>query len=333
MSVIKREFGKLNVEEVFEYALVGASLEARVLTYGATISKIIFDSRDMVLGFKDLDGYLANDSYIGATVGRFANRIKNGCFSIGGKDYQVTCNEKGRGHLHGGKIGFDKKIWSAEIIDDGDRPSVRMNVGACDGEEGFPGNITVSVTFTVNDSGLSIEYSAVSDADTLFSPTNHSYFTLGNPKVTHDSLVHLESSFYTPVGDGFVPDGSVIPVKNTAFDFLTSARVRDAITSDDPQIKLAGGLDHNFALDHKEGEYAVAAKVTAPDGTTMVCSTDRPGIQIYTTSFGAGDELVETICFETQGFPDAPNHASFPSAVLRADTPFYSKTEYAFGKE
>lgn len=331
MSIEKEAFGAAE-----KYTIRGAAdLSVSVLTYGATVQAVHYKGVDVVLGYNSLKDYQKMGGYLGATVGRCANRIAGGKFTLNGVEYNVGCNEEGRGHLHGGKIGLDKKIWRAEPLSGS---ALRLTTVLADGEEGYPGELRVSVLFEVKENALRITYEALCDRDTVFNPTNHSYFNLngqnGAPITNH--LLEIYANAYTPVDDFLIPTGELRPLKGTAFDFTAAKPIGRDIDAEDPQIRLGGGYDHNFCL-RGEG-FRLAAAATSPvTGFRMECFTDRPGLQVYTGNYlenpvGKSGAIGKRqgFCFETQAYPDAPNHPAFPSATLPAGKPFRSVTEYRF---
>lgn len=331
MSIEKTAFG---VAE--KYTIRGnGELDVSILTYGATLQSIRYRGVDVALGYNDLEGYKTMDGYLGATIGRYGNRIAEGKFTLNGVQYDVGCNESGRGHLHGGKIGLDKKIWRAEILGGN---ALRMTTALADGEEGYPGAMDISVTFTVEGNDLQIAYEATTDKDTVFNPTNHCYFNLngqdGAPITNH--LLTLNAPAYTPVDEKLIPTGELRPVQGTAFDFTVAKPIGQDIKSADPQIQLGLGYDHNFVL-AGEGLRQAAVAESPDTGIRMECYTDMPGIQFYAgcclnNPQGKSGPMgqFQGFCLETQCYPDSPNHPSFPTTVLKAGRVFRSVTEYRF---
>ncbi|MCL2488634.1 MAG: galactose mutarotase [Oscillospiraceae bacterium] len=344
MSIVKSGFGRLaDGREIDKYLLTGAGgLSVSLITYGAAIQQLIFADTDLVLGFDTLEGYVAGNSYQGATIGRYANRIAEGRFPLNGKTIQVGYNEKGRGCLHGGIEGFESKVWEAAIISDGDEPSMVFTYLSPDGEEGFPGNLDTAVTFTVTaDNILRIAYTAATDADTVCSLTNHAYFNLGGYASGDilDTVLTIRGDAVTPVSEKMCPTGEIRPVDGTIFDFRTSKPIGQDVFADDEQIKIGNGYDVNYVLSDSGFRQAVTAR-SPKSGIKMTISTDLPATQFY-----AGGTLSEKqgkggnplcrfqgFCFETQFYPDAPNQPHFPSPLLRAGERFRSVTEYKFEK-
>ena len=331
--------------EIYEYVLQGAGgLRLSVLTYGATIRSLVFDGKDLVLGYDRLEDYVADDtSYLGATVGRYANRIAGGRFTLDGVTYDVGCNERGRGHLHGGAKGFSKQVWQAAVTSDGGAPSVRMTYRSADGEEGYPGALDVAVTFTVTeDDALRIRYEAAADRDTVLNLTDHSYFDLNgwDGGDILDTVLTIYADKITAVDDQLIPTGEMLPVQGTPFDFRTGKPIGRDLDAADEQLRLGGGYDHNFVLGMDRRQRLAATAYAPRSGIWMECRTDMPGMQLYTsnslhTATGKGGRPLyehQGLCLETQFFPDSPNQPAFPSAVLRGGERFTSETSYRFFK-
>lgn len=320
--------------------------EATITTYGARVVTLKMPDKagkfdDIVLGFDNLDGYLQTPPppYFGATIGRYGNRIAGGKFKLDGKTYTLAKNN-GANSLHGGKIGFDKVTWAAKP---GNGASVAMTYVSKDGGEGYPGNLTATVTYTLTDNNeLQIEYSATTDKDTVVNLTNHSYFNLAG-QGEGDILGHvvmIDADRFTPVDKGLIPTGELKPVDGTPFDFRKPTPIGDRIDAQDPQIALGPGYDHNFVLNHAGSSLALAARVTEPKtGRVMEVLTTEPGLQFYTSNFldgtlkGVGGKVYprrSAFCMETQHFPDSPNHPSFPSTMLKPGETYHSETVYRF---
>lgn len=315
-------------------------LSASFITYGAILTNLVFEGKDVVLGQTSLEDYLPAIGCIGITVGRYGNRIAKGKFALNGVEYDVGCNEAGRGHLHGGFEGFDKRVWTVTDLCEN---SVEMQLVSPDGDMGYPGELTVWVRFTLeDDNSLAISYRAVSDKDTVFNPTNHAYFNLngfdGGDILDTELCIHAET--ITPVDELLIPTGERMPVDGTPFDFRTPKPIGRDIGGDHPQIAIGGGYDHNFCIaDTCEYRHAVSA-YSPRSGIRMDCYTTEPGVQLYTANFlesdfGKGGPLFQHqgFCLETQHFPDSPNQPTFPSTVLKAGETFESFTRYRFTKE
>ena len=340
-------FGKTKDGEAVEIFTLRnfAGLKARVMTWGATLVSMETPDRkgamaDITLGFDSLDGYLGSHPFFGSTAGRYANRIAKGKFTLDGKEYTLATNN-GANHLHGGIKGFDKKNWSAEVPDYPNR--VRFSTTSPDGEEGYPGTVKASVTYTLTeDNELSIDYEITTDKPTVVNLTNHAYWNLAGAG-EGDILGHeltLHASRFTPVDDGSIPTGKIEPVADGPMDF-TKAKT---IAKDFAQMTgTPGGYDHNFVIDHEHAKttnWNPVAEVHDPkSGRVMKISTTEPGIQFYTGNYldgtitGKGGKVYSKnfgLCLETQHFPDSPNKPQFPSAVLRPDTTYRSTTTHTF---
>ena len=251
MSIKIEPFGTLPTGEAVErYVLTGSGgLTAGLITYGATVQQLLFDGRDLVCGYDDLTGYLTGTSYQGATIGRYGKRNANGRFTLDGMEYDVGCNENGAAHLHGGANGFDKRLWHATVVSDGNEPSVTFARLSQNGEEGYPGNLAVSVTFTVTaDNALTIEYTAKTDAPTVVNLTNHSYFELDGTGDVRGTILWIDGDAISPVDESLIPTGQWLTVTGTPFDFREPKPIGRDIEEDHPQLKLGGGYDHNFLL-------------------------------------------------------------------------------------
>lgn len=347
-SCTKRPFGVLpDGRAVDIFTLTNSSgMIVAITTYGATVVSIQVPDKngetgDVALGFDTLEGYLQEgNQFIGATIGRFANRIARGKFTLNGKEYTLAINN-GVNHLHGGPLGFDRVLWSAEDPVDRNDAKVTMTYQSPDGEEGYPGNMNVSVTFTLTDENeLRFDYTAVSDADTLVNLTNHSYFNLNGEGSILGHQLRLNASKYTPIDETSIPFGSIDSVTGTPFDFTQSAAIGDRIDDpDDGQIKNGCGYDHNFVCD-TDGGLSKIATVHSPDtGRVLDVLTTEPGVQFYSGNFLNGTLTGKQgivyrkrngFCLETQHFPDSPNQPSFPDTTLKANEKFTSTTIYRF---
>ncbi len=322
--------------------------EVQILNFGATIISVKVPDRDgrvgeVTLGLPDPEGYLGEHPYLGGTIGRFANRIAEGRFSLDGKDYQLATNN-GPNHLHGGKEGFNCQYWTGEWTEEREGRSVRLSRTSPEGEEHYPGTLNVQVSFSLSDDDvLAIEYRAETDAPTIINLTNHSYFNLtGDPsKDVLGHLVQIYADGFTPVDEHQIPLGDIRSVQGTPFDFRIPKSVGRDIDADDEQIRRGPGYDHNFALHGRKGDLEPAAWVYDPvSGRTMAVRTTEPGIQFYSGNFldgtvegrdGVPLQRRHALALETQHFPDSPNQPAFPSVVLRPGDVFHSVTTYAFG--
>ncbi len=351
-STAKMDFGKTpDGTPVERYTLSHGKITAKVMTYGAILTELDVPDRegksgDVVLGFDSLAGYLAEHPYFGATVGRVANRIGGAKFTLDGKDYALAANN-GPNTLHGGLKGFDKAVWKAEEVSGAAGPAVKFTYRSKDGEEGFPGNLDVAVTYTVLEDGVRIDYTATTDKATPINLTNHSYFNLAGP-ASGTILKHqlqLAADRYTPGDAGMIPTGKIATVKGTPLDFtaLTTIGERIAQIPGDPAAKDPGGYDHNFVLPPGDpSQVRFAAKVFEPStGRLMTVLTTEPGIQFYTGNFldgtvkGKGVTYAkhQAFCLETQHFPDSINQPSFPSTVLKPGQTYRTTTIYRFATQ
>lgn len=353
-AVEKRSFGKTPDGAVIDmYVLKNKNgFEADVINFGAALVSLRVPDRsgnlaDVVLGYKDIDGYVNDKAFLGATIGRYGNRIANGTFTLNGKTYQIPKND-GNNSLHGGAKGFNKRVWTAHEVTAPNAQAVRFSYLSKDGEEGFPGNLNVEVTYSVtNDNALRIEYSATTDKDTVLNLTNHSYFNLAGEGRGGDALRHeltLHADRFTPVNSTLIPTGELRPVKGTPFDFTTSTAIGARIDGDDEQLKFGKGYDHNWVLNSGKGSgLFLAAEVHEPEsGRVLQVLTDQPGIQFYSGNFldgsihgksGTPYNHRSAFCLETQHFPDSPNHPNFPSTVLKPGQRFHSVTMYKFSSK
>jgi aldose 1-epimerase len=344
-GVTKTDFGKADGKPVELYTLTNAKgMKATVMTYGATMTGLWVPDRDgkladVVLGFDDLQGYLKDHPFFGSTVGRVANRIAKGKFTLDGKEYKLFVNN-GPNTLHGGKKGFDKQIWTATPVPVKDGAAIKFTYTSPDGEEGYPGKLTASVTYTLTkDNELKLDYEATTDKATPLNLTNHSYFNLAG-QGTGTILGHeltLEADKYTPPDDTLIPTGEIKTVKGSPLDFTTPHTIGERIgqLKGDPR-----GYDHNFVLNAGGKKLASAARVREPkSGRVMEVLTTEPGVQLYTSNFldgklkgkgGVAYPQYAALCMETQHFPDSVNHANFPSTILRPGETFRSTTMYRF---
>jgi len=329
-----------------QYTLKNQSgMEVRVATYGARVTSIKVPDRegnfaDVVLGYDAVESYQTAEKkpYFGVTVGRYGNRIAHGRFTIEGAAYQLECNN-GPNHLHGGVVGFDKVEWKAEPIKNG----VRFSYLSKDGEEGYPGNLDVTVTYTLSDeNGLRIDYYATTDQPTPINLTNHSYFNLageGAPSVL-DQILMINADAFVPIDPASIPLGPLAPVEDTPFDFREAKPIGRDIDRKDEQLANGQGYDHNFVLNKDNQELSLAATLFDPaSGRFMEVLTEEPGIQCYSGNFLNGTLVGKSgrayarrsaICLETQHFPDSPNHPDFPNTILRSGEEYETQTIYRF---
>ncbi len=344
--VQRSEFGRLeDGRTVDRFVLREDGLEVSVLAYGATIQAVRVPDRDgevadVVLGFDDLAGYLGAHPYFGATIGRFANRIGRARFALDGVEHRLPAND-GPSCLHGGTVGFDHHLWSAQH---GPGESVQLRHTSPDGDMGFPGELTATVTFTVTGQDLRVDYTAQTDRPTVVNLTNHSYFNLAASAAPVDRHeVRLAASRFTPVDQDVVPTGEVAEVAGTPLDFRSFRPIGDALGESHEQLRRAKGLDHNWVIESDaRGEPRLAAEVReAATGRSLQVWTDQPGVQFYTgnlldgTVTGKGGRVYrkgDGFCLETQHFPDSPNRPSFPSTVLRPGETYRTTTVFRFGR-
>jgi aldose 1-epimerase len=331
VGITEKHFGVANGREVSLYTLTNErGFEVSITNYGGAVVSLLAPDRngslgDVVLGFETLAEYVTNPRYFGGLIGRHANRIGLGRFSLNGKQYQLTQNN-GANHLHGGFRGFDKRVWN---VTDVGSDCLRLEYSSADGEEGYPGNLPAVVTYKLSDPyQLEIEYRATTDQDTIVNLTNHSYFNLagGGSILGHELM--LNAGGFTPVSDDLIPTGEIAAVENTRMDFRKSRPIAE------------GGYDHNFALSDHDGSLKLAARLRDPvSGRVLEILTTEPGIQFYSGNFlngsfsGKGGTIYHQytgLCLEPQHFPDAPNHPNFPSTVLRPDEVYRHDSVYRF---
>jgi aldose 1-epimerase len=328
-------------------------IEIRTTSYGAILVSISTPDRsgriaDIALGFDSLDGYLTRSRYFGAVVGRYGNRIAGGRFMLDGRTIQLATNS-GANHIHGGVKGFDKVLWHGEPFARVGAMGVTFSYASPDGEEGYPGTLRTTVTYTLAQNELVADFTATTDKTTIVNLTQHSYFNLSGEG--HDTVlgheVMLNADRFTPVDAAMIPTGELGPVDSTPFDFRRPTAIGARIDADHPQLKLALGYDHNFVLngdsgpiDSAQGKLRLAARVVEPtSGRTLQVDTTEPGVQFYSGNKLAGVAgkarhsygRRSGFCLETQHFPDSPNHPHFPSTVLRPGDIYRSRTVFTFG--
>ncbi|HKI77703.1 MAG TPA: aldose epimerase family protein [Ignavibacteriaceae bacterium] len=342
----KKLFGKLeNGEEVYMYTLKNKNgMKAEITNYGATVVSLLAPDKngkmeDVILGYDSLKSYENGTSYFGAIVGRYGNRIGKGRFSLEGKEYQLTINN-GENHLHGGTVGFNKLLWKTDTFDDN---SVKMTLVSPNGDQGYPGKITLTVTYTLTDNNeLRIEYSGTTDKPTILNPTNHCYFNLtGNPENTilnHELKINAEK--FTPVDEGLITTGELADVNGTPMDFRTPVPIGKNINNDFQQLIFGKGYDHNWVINNYNGNVREAAIVYDPSsGRVLEVLTDQPGIQFYSGNFLDGSEIGKGgihyqhrtgFCLEAQHYPDSPNKNNFPTVELKPGKIYTQSTIYRF---
>lgn len=336
------DWGKDGEKEVSIYTLRNKSgMTVELTNYGAAVVSLSVPDRDgqqrnIVLGHNDLASFKKENGYFGAIVGRYGNRIGGSSFEIDGQTFNITSNE-GDNQLHGGPAGFDKMVWKGEIAD---KSSIVFKLKSPDGDQGYPGNLDVQVTYRLQDNNtLDIEYQATTDKATHVNLTNHMYFNLngeGSGSIL-DHELKLNASKYTPVAEGLIPTGELLAVAGNPFDFRSSTKIGLRIDEDHPQLSLGGGYDHNWMLDG-EGYREAATSYSAASGIVMKVYTEEPAIQFYTGNFlegtldrnGKPHAKRSAFCLETQHPPNSPNQANFPSTLLQPGEVYKTKTSYGF---
>ncbi|MFD7446357.1 aldose epimerase family protein [Streptomyces sp. NPDC059909] len=324
----------------------GSGVHAEIITYGGILHALgvpdtAGDTASVVLSLASVDQYAEKSSYFGALIGRYANRIAHGRFTLDGATYHIPVNDRGHA-LHGGPEGFDTKVWQATSAADGDSTAVRLTLHSPDGDMGFPGALDMTVTYALDVSGtLSVEYTTVTDRPTVVNATNHAYFNLAGGGDILGHTLQVDAPAYLPVGTDGIPYGPIADVTGTAFDLTSPQLLGDRLLAADDQVRQAEGYDHCWVLAAEDdGELRRAARLIAPAATrVMEVWTTEPGVQVYTANQldgtlmdGAGRShgRHSAVCLETQHFPDTPNRPDFPSTVLRPGTTGYSRTEFRF---
>lgn len=345
MKVVKDKFGELNGETVYSFTLENRNgMKVTCITMGCIITEILVPDKygkleNVVLGFDDVESYLKDSPYFGAVCGRVAGRISNGRFELDGHTYELPKNDQ-HNHLHGGPNAFDQKLWNAKEIGDHNLVGVEFSYNSKDGENGYPGNVSVKITYTLNDQNeFMITYKATTDKNTLINLTNHSYFNLsGNLKddITSHNL-RVNSNEILELNDNVVPTGKFMDVTNTPFDFREEKRIGEVISSTHEQIKLVGqGIDHPFILnDHQNEEIMLTDEKS---GRKLIVETDQQSVVIYTSNMlgdtfnirGIKARNYMGICLETQGLPDSINHPQFTPCILQVGEEYNTSTTYKF---
>jgi aldose 1-epimerase len=341
----RKPFGKSPTSaELFTLTREGAPT-VRITNQGGHIVSILAPDRtgavaDVSLGYADFDGYLKSAGFIGATIGRYANRIAKGAFTLDGKKYTLAINNAPNA-LHGGPTGFDTRLWSARVVSGPDGDALELTYVSKDGEEGYPGALTAKVVFSLRgDGGLVMDYSATSDAATIVNLTNHAYFNLageGAPTIL-DHELQVEADAFTPVDATLIPTGEIRPVEGTPFDFRKPVTIGARIDAADEQLQRGRGYDHNFVLKGKAGELRLAARVVEPkSGRVLEVLTTEPGLQLYSGNFLDGSIIGKNgkphvnrsaFCLEAQHYPDSPNRPEWPSVVVRPGQTYRQTTVY-----
>lgn len=349
MKLEKQPFGTTEDGTAIDrYTLSNANgMKVQITNYGGIVTSILVPDKngklaDVVLGYDNLEGYLKNNPYFGCIVGRYGNRIARGKFKIDGKEYSLATNN-GPNHLHGGLKGFDKVVWTAKEIRSQQTVGLELSYWSKDGEEGYPGNLAVTVAYTLsNDNALRIDYQATTDQPTICNLTNHSYFNLkdagATPILDHELL--LDADYITPVDSTLIPTGKLQPVAGTPFDFRTPTTIGARIDAEDEQLRFGRGYDHNFVLNGQLGTLRRVGKLSEPtSGRLLEIWTTEPGIQFYSGNFLDGSitgkngtvyQFRHGLCLETQHYPDSPNQPNFPTTILKPGEKYQTTTIYKF---
>lgn len=345
--ISKAPFGKTkDGKDVEIYTLTNSrGSEARIITYGGAVVSLTMPDKqgklgDVVLGFDSIGNYERHTAFFGALIGRYGNRIARGKFTLDKHEYALATNN-GENHLHGGVKGFDKVVWTAKPSTDKSGAHLELSYLSVDGEEGYPGNLKVSVVYTLTeDNQLKIVYSATTDKETVVNLTHHSYFNLAGTGDVLDHRLMLNADRYTPTDAGSIPSGVLAKVEGTPFDFRKETAIGARIAQDNEQLKFGKGYDHNWVLSRKGTGVELAARVFDPaSGRVMEVLTTEPGIQFYSGNFldgsvpgkaGKAYPYRSGFCLETQHFPDSPNHSNFPSTVLKPGQKYSQTTIYKF---
>jgi aldose 1-epimerase len=351
-SITKAAFGKTPDGTPVEiYTLRNSKgMEAQIMTYGGIVTSLKTPDKsgkfaDVVLGYDNLEGYLKTSPYFGALIGRYGNRIAFGKFTLDGQTYTLATNN-GVNSLHGGLKGFDKVVWKVKEAEVGEHgPELELTYFSRDGEEGYPGNLSVQATYTLReDNALQIKFKATTDKKTVCNLTHHSYFNFAGSGDVLGHVVYINADKFTPVDSGLIPTGELRPVAGTPFDFLTPANIGSRINNtNDEQIQLGHGYDHNWVLNKKSNELSLAARVSEPiSGRTMEVWTTEPATQFYTGNFLDGTitgksgwtyQFRNGFCFEPQHYPDSPNHPEFPTTELKPGQTYQNTIVYKFSAE
>ena len=352
MNMERTRFGETqDGEEIHLYRLTNSDgLRVEIITYGAIIVSMEVPDRDgkladVVLGFDTLPGYLETHPYFGAVVGRYANRIAKGQFTLNDVEYTLATNN-GENHLHGGLQGFDKAVWQARELQNDAGLGVELSYLSADGEEGYPGDLSTRVIYTLtNKNELKVDYYATTDKPTILNLTQHTYFNLSGQGTgtVLDHHIMINADHFTPVDEGLIPTGEVRPVAGTPFDFRQATAIGSRIGQDNEQLRFGGGYDHNFVLNKSADSLELAARVTeSGSGRVMEVHTSEPGVQFYTGNFLDGSMLGKSgrayqhrhgFCLETQHFPNSPNEPSFPSVVLSPEETYRHTTVFKFSTQ
>lgn len=346
-EVEMEHWGEYQGKQVYLYTVTNKTgVEMKVTNYGGRITSIYGpvkngDMVDVVLGFDSLEGYLNNPNNFGAAIGRYGNRIADGQFTLDGKTYHIARNN-GDNHLHGGFVGFDQRVWNIKAVEENGEVSLVLSYTSRDGEEGYPGNLDIEMTYTLTDNNeVVINYRAVTDQPTLCNLTNHSYFNFNGAEDTildHELMINADT--YTPIDDEWIPTGAIADLEGTPMDFSELTAIGERINDDFIQLKNGAGYDHNYVLNTEGNLNEVAATLyDESTGLAMDVYTTEPGLQLYTGNFLDGSITGKdgkvynkhyAVCLETQHFPNSPNVNYFPSTVLRPGEVYETTTIYHF---
>ena len=346
MKLTQRSFGQTPYGDATVFTFTNDNgVEVSITNYGGAVTSIIVPDRagkpgDVVLGYDTVEEYVKHPRFMGALIGRYANRIARGRFSLNGVEYQLAQNN-GANHLHGGIKAFHKVLWHAETTASAHELTLRLTYLSRDGEENYPGNLSVRVDYVVNNRDeLEIRYEGTTDKDTIINLTNHSYFNLagGGSILDHELMINADA--FTPVSEDLIPTGEMRPVEGSPMDFRSPQKIGTRINERYDQLSFTGGYDHNFVLNDSESALKLAARVFDPaSGRKLELLTTQPGLQFYSGNFldgslagkgGVAYQKYSAMCLETQHFPDSPNHANFPSTVLRAGETFKESAVFRF---
>lgn len=351
-SIHQTEFGQMpDGRKVYQYTLSNKNgMKIKIMNFGAALTSVIVPDRkgsfaDVTLGYNNFNKYLCENPYFGGIVGRFGNRIANGRFKIDGVEYVLNTNNNGQ-HLHGGIKGFDRVLWNSEQFRNKTGIGVKLTYSSKDGEENYPGNLNVTVSYTLtNNNEINIDYLAVTDKATPVNLTQHGYWNLsgqGNGDILKH-IMHIDANSFLPTDSVAIPTGEIVSVINTPMDFIKSAAIGSRINQDDQQLKYGKGYDHNWVLNNDGNSIKFACSVYDPkSGRVLEVYTTEPGLQFYSGNFLDGSIIGKdkreysyrsAIVLETQHFPDSPNHANFPSTILRPGQQYRSQTIYKFNTQ
>ncbi len=347
-NVTRQVYGKLDDgREVALYTLTNSlGMKVCISAFGAAVTSLWVPDRggkpaDVVLGYDSLEGYRRDSSYFGAIVGRYGNRIAKGKFKLDGLEYQLSVND-GENHLHGGKVGFDKALWEATPLAGDFAAALALTLVSGDGDQGYPGTVKLTVIYTLTERNeLRIDYEGTTDKTTVLNPTHHSYFNLSgsfsSPILDH--ILMIAADAITPVDKGLIPNGKLMVVTGTPMDFRKPTAIGARISEPFEQLAFGKGYDHNWVLNRHDGKVREVAELYEPrSGRLLTIATDQPGLQLYSGNFldgkargkGTDFQYRTGLCLETQGFPDSPNHPSFPSTTLRPGQTYRQTTIYRF---